>query len=62
MFTPLEVPAWMFDSAVCCRLITAPSARVDVSALFSLQALLNNARGDSAVVKDEHHSTAFRRF
>jgi hypothetical protein len=59
MLTPLEVPAWMFDSAVCCRLIAAPSARVDVTALFSLRALLNNASGQSAVVKAQHHSTVF---
>jgi hypothetical protein len=59
MLTPLEVPAWMFDSAVCCRLIAAPSARVDVTALFSLRALLNSASGQSAVVKAQHHSTVF---
>jgi hypothetical protein len=59
MLTPLEVPAWMFDSVVCSQLVAAPLARVDLSALFSLQALLNEVSGHSAVVKAQHHSTVF---
>ena len=59
MLTPLEVPAWMFDSAVCCRFVSAPSARVDIAALSSLQALLHEVSRPAAVVKAQHHSTVY---
>lgn len=59
MLAPLEVPAWMFDSAVCFRFVSASSARVDVAALASLQAFLNEVSGPEAVVKALHYSTVF---
>lgn len=62
MLAPLEVPAWMFDSAVYCRFVSAPSARVDMAALSSLQALLNEVSRPAAVVKAQHHSTVFGGF
>jgi hypothetical protein len=57
---PLEVPAWMFDSAECCRLTAAPCARVDVPALFALQALLRQvgARTDDVVEAQQHFTTS----
>jgi hypothetical protein len=59
MLAPLEVPAWMFDSAICCRFVSAPFARVHMAALSSLQALLNEVNRPAAVVKAQHHSTVF---
>lgn len=59
MLAPLEVPAWMFDSAVCCRFVSAPSGRVDMAALASLQTLLNEMSRSAVVVKAQHHSTVF---
>jgi hypothetical protein len=59
MVTPVEVPAWMFDSAVCCRFVSAPSARVDLTALSSLHALLADINAAATVVKAQHHSTVF---
>jgi hypothetical protein len=49
----------MFDSGVCCRFGAAPSARVDLAALSSLQALLNEVDRSAAVLKAQHHSTVF---
>lgn len=59
MLAPLEVPAWMFDSAVCCRFVSASSAGVEVAALSSLQALLADISAAGTVVKAQHHSTVF---
>jgi len=53
----LEVPAWMFDLAVCCRFIPALAARVDLRALFSLRELLDQVSARTAVVQAQHHST-----
>jgi hypothetical protein len=34
--SPLEVPAWMFDTAICCVCRSAPAGAVTVDALRSL--------------------------
>jgi hypothetical protein len=56
----LEIPAWMFDAAECCRFESASSARVDVSALRALLALLKSApRPRPDVVEAQHQSNPF---
>jgi hypothetical protein len=54
----LEVPAWMFDAAVCCRFLRGASARVDVGALRALRALFQTrASRGTDVIEAQHHST-----
>jgi hypothetical protein len=51
----LEVPAWMFDAATCCRFESGSSAHVDVYALRSLRALLDVATTQAYdVIKAQH--------
>jgi hypothetical protein len=54
----VEVPAWMFDSAVCCLLHSGSHPSVCVPALRALQALLNWTRKPTEDVIEAHQSTA----
>jgi hypothetical protein len=51
----LEIPAWMFDEAVCCHFQSAPEAAVTVEALRALGRMLQAASG---VLEAQHESTA----
>ena len=53
----MEVPAWMFDPAVCCLLRSADHARVHVGALRALQVLLNQTCKLPEDVVKAHQST-----
>ena len=57
--SPLEVPAWMFDTAVCCACRSVPAGRVTIDALRSLSRTLGAA---SYVIEAEHQSIAFGGF
>jgi len=50
----LEIPAWMFDEAVCCHFQLAPEATVTVEALRALGRMLQAASG---VLEAQHEST-----
>ncbi|HVI78812.1 MAG TPA: hypothetical protein VM715_11755, partial [Candidatus Acidoferrum sp.] len=54
----VEVPAWMFDSAVCCLLHPGTQPSVCVPALRALHALLNWTRKPTEDVIEAHQSTA----
>jgi hypothetical protein len=54
----VEVPAWMFDSAVCCLLHSGSHPSVCVPALRALHALLNWTRKPTEDVIEAHQSTA----
>jgi hypothetical protein len=59
----LEIPAWMFDAAECCRFQSAPSARVDVPALRALRALLQSALSPRRdVIEAQHQPNPFGGF
>ena len=51
--SPLEVPAWMFDTAVCCLCRPAPVGAVTAEALWSLRRTLS---ASSNVIDEEHPS------
>ena len=51
----LEVPAWMFDGAICCRFGSGSSAHVDVYALRSLRALIEAATAQTHDVIEAQH-------
>ena len=51
----LEVPAWMFEPAVCDHLHLAATPVVDCQALIEVKAVLQTARG-AAVLEAEHPS------
>ena len=53
----MEVPAWMFDPAVCCLLRPADRARVCVAALRALHVLLNQTGKLPEDVVEAHQST-----
>jgi hypothetical protein len=54
----MEVPIWMFDTAVCCRFKSGTSASVNVLALRALRLLLNcTNRTTDGVIKAQHQST-----
>ena len=55
---PLEIPAWMFDAAVCCHCRSASTPRVSIESLTSLTLLLEatSIRTDS-VIEAQHQST-----
>jgi hypothetical protein len=55
---PLEVPAWMFDAAVCCHCRSASTPRVSIESLTSLALLLKATRiPDDSVIEAQHQST-----
>jgi hypothetical protein len=49
--SPLEVPAWMFDTAICCACRSAPAGVVTVDGLRSLCRTLT---APSTVIEAEH--------
>jgi hypothetical protein len=54
----LEIPEWMFDTAVCCRHRPAGIARVDLSALRALRALIEGvSRNGNDVIEAQHRCT-----
>jgi hypothetical protein len=60
---PLEVPAWMFDAAVCCHCTSASTPRVNIESLTALMLLLEATRMRShSVIEAQHHFHRFRRF
>jgi hypothetical protein len=52
----LEIPAWMFDAATCCRFRVGDSASASVDALRSLNRSLQTALD---VIEAEHQSITF---
>jgi hypothetical protein len=55
---PLEVPAWMFDLAMCCHCRSASTPRVGIESLTSLTLLLETTRiRDASVIEAQHQST-----
>jgi hypothetical protein len=53
----LEIPAWMFDGAICCRFASGGPPHVDVCSLKSLRVLLGAARARTPdMVKAQHQS------
>jgi hypothetical protein len=59
-FPPLEIPAWMFDSAVCGRLNLGTCAYVSSAALLALQELLLNAADsiEPVLIQAQHISSS----
>ena len=58
MSAPLEVPAWMFDAAVCCHFRSASKPRVSIESLTSLTLLLESTRiRTDSVIEAQHQST-----
>jgi hypothetical protein len=55
----LEIPQWMLDSGVCCRIHSAENAAVDCAALQDLKLLLHRARSPSRnlVIQAQHPSS-----
>jgi len=55
-FRILEVPLWMFDAAVCCRIRAAESSVVTVESLRELKALLRSsqATGRNVAIQIQH--------
>lgn len=51
---PLEVPVWMFDSALCCSFRSAQSGHVTFEALRCLRKTLNSI---ASVIEAQHQST-----
>src|SRR3954447_3796550 len=51
---PLEVPVWMFDTALCCTFRSGQTAHVTCDALRCLQTTLDSIAG---VIKAQHQST-----
>ena len=57
----LEIPQWMFDAAVCCRIALAPAPSVTCEALRELRRLIDSAcraATHAGVLQAEHLSTA----
>ena len=54
--TTLEIPAWMFERAICCGMRPAERPMVDCAALLRLKALLS-AVADEAVIEGRHRSS-----
>jgi hypothetical protein len=60
---PPEVPAWMFDAAVCCHCRSASTPRVSIESLTSLTLLLKamllkaTRIRDDSVIEAQHQST-----
>jgi hypothetical protein len=53
----LEVPRWMFDSMVCCRMQLAASPSVELNALLELKRVLSGtSAGNAVMLQIEHHS------
>ena len=54
MKVPVEVPVWMFDTALCCGIRSGQNAHVTCEALRRLRKMLNSFAG---VIEAQHQST-----